>query len=351
MLKKGDKIIAASSGKKYEVHTIGIMSPHPLAKDTLYAGQVGYVTLGMKNAKEARVGDTFFHEKHPTDILPGFKPAKSMVFAGLFPGDPNEYEKLQDSIEKLVLNDSSVSIQKETRFVQRPVSQKLKKKKRPIVNSTVVKFYSAALGQGWRIGFLGMLHMDVFRQRLEEVSFSLRLLLFFFRHCCPPPLCIVLCQEYGASVIVTAPTVTYKVETRAGEEIIVQTPAKFPEPGVVKEAFEPIVSGTIIIPKEFVGEIMTLCQNRRGVQKEMTFLGESRVLLKYELPLAEIVVDFYDELKSITAGYASFDYEESAMQKTKITKVLLPCQPLRWSSHGFLFCFVFLLWLVGNHPE
>jgi len=268
ILKKGDKIVAASSGKRYEVHTIGVMSPNPVAKDTLYAGQVGYVTLGMKNAKEARVGDTFFEEKRIGEPLPGFKPAKSMVFAGLFPGDPNEFEKLKDSIEKLILNDNSVSLQREN---------------------------SDALGQGWRVGFLGMLHMDVFRQRLEE--------------------------EYNASVIITAPTVTYKVTTRNGEELTIHSPAKFPDPGIIKDAYEPIVTGTIIIPKDYIGEIITLCQDRRGTQKEMTFLGDARVLLKYDLPLAEIVIDFYDVLKSITAGYASFDYEDAGMQLTKIVKV------------------------------
>ncbi|CAJ0833701.1 18887_t:CDS:10 [Entrophospora sp. SA101] len=250
-LQKGDRIVSAYSNNKYEVLDIGIM----------HSGQVGYVICGMKAASEAHIGDTFYHDKIPVDPLPGFEPAKPMVFAGIFPVDTNEFNKLDESITKLTINDASVSIQKET---------------------------SMALGQGWRIGFLGTLHMDVFRQRLEE--------------------------EYGANIIITQPTVPYKVVYKDGKESFVQNPTEFPDSVDLQYKI-----------LEFQ-EPMT----KRGEQQEYNYLDESRVMMKYEIPLAEIVIDFHDELKSRSSGYASFDYEDMGYQKSDIVKmdVLLNKKPV-----------------------
>jgi translation factor GUF1, mitochondrial len=276
-IKKGDKIVAAHTGQEYEVLDIGLMYPEPQATDALYTGQVGYLISGMKTVKEARVGDTFYHTKHPVPALPGFKPAKSMVFAGIYPLDTSEFESVRDAIEKLTLNDPSVHIEKES---------------------------SVALGLGFRCGFLGLLHMDVFKQRLE--------------------------QEYDAAIIVTSPTVLYKVLLTSGEEVVIENPSRFPEQVKISEVFEPIVSATIILPKDYLGNIMTLCQQRRGEQQEMTYLDENRIVLKYKLPLNEIITDFYDKLKSLSAGYASFDYEQAGYQPANLVKmnILLNGKPV-----------------------
>jgi len=243
----------------------------------LYTGQVGFLIAGMKTVKEACIGDTFFHVSKPVPALPGFKPAKSMVFAGIYPLDTSEFEQVRDAIEKLTLNDSSVHVEKET---------------------------SIALGLGFRCGFLGLLHMDVFKQRLE--------------------------QEYKASIIVTSPTVLYKVILTNGEEMVIENPSKFPDPPRIQEVLEPIVSATIITPKDYLGNIMTLCQERRGEQKEMAYLDEGRIILRYKLPLNEIITDFYDKLKSLSAGYASFDYEQSGYEPADLVKmnILLNGKPV-----------------------
>ncbi|MBM3893100.1 elongation factor 4 [Candidatus Dependentiae bacterium] len=267
-LKKGDIIMAAHTGQEYEVLELGLMYPEPLQQQALYTGQVGYVITGMKTVKEARVGDTLCHAKHPVPALPGFKPAKSMVFAGIYPLDTTEFEMVRDAIEKLTLNDPSVHVEKET---------------------------SVALGLGFRCGFLGLLHMDVFKQRLE--------------------------QEYNANIIVTSPTVLYKVRLTSGEEEVIENPSKFPEVTKIEAVFEPVVLATLIMPKEYLGNIMNLCQDRRGVQQEMTFLDEGRIILRYKLPLNEIITDFYDKLKSISAGYASFDYEQAGYQESDLVKM------------------------------
>ncbi|KAI7826547.1 GTP-binding protein lepa [Gamsiella multidivaricata] len=271
-VKKGDRIVSAHSERRYEVTETGIMYPEQTPTSSLQAGQVGYFVLNMKTLSESHVGDTFFDHKHIGTPMPGFVPAKPMVWAGIFPIDTADFEKLDHSIAKLTLSDSSVMIQKET---------------------------STALGQGWRLGFLGTLHMDVFRQRLE--------------------------QEYDANIIITAPTVPYKIEYQDGAQKLIRNPTEFPEMdelnAKVKSVQEPMVRSTIIFPKEYLGDIMVLCGSRRGVQLEHTYLDESRVLLKYRLPLAEVVTDFHDELKGRSSGFASFDYEEDGYDDADLVKM------------------------------
>ncbi|KAH8554375.1 translation factor GUF1-like protein, mitochondrial [Umbelopsis sp. PMI_123] len=281
VLKKGDKIMSAHGEEKYEVSEVGFMHPEQVPTGYLHAGQVGYVICGMKTASEAHIGDTFHHLKSKIEPLPGFEAAKSMVFAGIFPVDTTDFQKLDESIKKLTLNDASVSVHKET---------------------------SNALGQGWRLGFLGTLHMDVFRQRLEE--------------------------EYEANVIVTQPTVPYKVVYRNGDEKIVRNPSDFPSIDEVSTKVlnlqEPMVLATMIFPEEYMGQMMDLCGTRRGEQTEYMFMDETRVLMKYRLPLAEVVTDFYDELKSRTSGYATFDYEENGYEVSDLVKmtVLINSKPV-----------------------
>lgn len=267
-LKKGDMIECAHTGQDYEVLDIGLMYPDLRPTSALYTGQVGYLIAGMKTVKEARVGDTIFHQGKAVPALPGFKPAKSMVFAGIYPVDNSDYEHVRDAIEKLTLNDPSVHVEKEN---------------------------SIALGLGFRCGFLGLLHMDVFKQRLE--------------------------QEYNASIITTSPTVLYRVKLTDGTEMVIENPSKFPEVVRIDEVFEPMVNATIITPREYLGNMIKLCEDRRGVQLEMTFLDEGRLILRYRLPLNEIITDFYDKLKSQSAGYASFDYELAGYHASDLVKM------------------------------
>ncbi|KAL0974289.1 hypothetical protein UPYG_G00218340 [Umbra pygmaea] len=284
-LSKGDRIVSAYLGKSYEVNELGLLRPDEHPTEKLFAGQVGYVIAGMKEVKEAQIGDTLYHQKHPVEALPGFKPAKAMVFAGMYPMDQSDYSILRSAVEKLTLNDSSVTVQRDS---------------------------SMALGAGWRLGFLGLLHMEVFNQRLE--------------------------QEYNASVIVTAPTVPYKailssprlIKEHGREEITIVNPAQFPDRTLVREYLEPMVTGTIITPDEYVGKIMSVCLNRRAVQKNMIYIDDRRVMMKYLFPLNEIVVDFYDHLKSMSSGYASFDYEDAGYQAADVVKmdILLNGKPV-----------------------
>ena len=267
-LKKGDKIIAASTGEDYEVLDVGLMYPGLVLTGELHTGQVGFLISGMKTVKEARIGDTFYHVKKEVTPLPGFKPAKAMVFAGIYPIDTSDFEELRDSIEKLILNDPSVHVEKES---------------------------STALGLGFRCGFLGLLHLDVFKQRLQ--------------------------QEYGIEIITTAPTVLYKIILTDGKELLIEKPSDFPEKVRILEVQEPIMDATVITPKEYLGNILKLCQDKRGKQTEMTYLDEDRIILKYKMPLNEIIIDFYDRLKSLSAGYASFDYEESGFHISDLVKM------------------------------
>ncbi|KAI8031374.1 hypothetical protein LOK49_LG01G03783 [Camellia lanceoleosa] len=278
-LRKGDKISSAGTGQAYEVSDVGFMHPELTPTGVLLTGQVGYIVSGMRSTKEARVGDTLYHSRSIVEPLPGFKPAKHMVFSGLYPADGSDFDALNHAIERLTCNDASVSVTKES---------------------------STALGLGFRCGFLGLLHMDVFHQRLE--------------------------QEYGAHVISTVPTVPYIFEYSDGSKVQVQNPAALlsnPKKRVTA-TWEPTVIATIIIPSEYVGSVITLCAERRGEQLEHTFIDSQRAFMKYRLPLREIVVDFYNELKSITSGYASFDYEDAEYQASDLVKLdlLLNGQPV-----------------------
>ncbi|XP_049372414.1 translation factor GUF1 homolog, mitochondrial isoform X1 [Solanum verrucosum] len=278
-LHKGDKICSAATGQSYEVSDVGIMHPELVATGILLTGQVGYIVSGMRSTKEARVGDTLHHTRTVIQPLPGFKPAKHMVFSGLYPADGSDFEALNHAIERLTCNDASVSVTKES---------------------------STALGLGFRCGFLGLLHMDVFHQRLE--------------------------QEHGAHVISTVPTVPYIFEYSDGSKLQVQNPAALPSnpKNRLIACWEPTVLATIIIPSEYVGSVITLCAERRGEQLEYSFIDSQRAFMKYRMPLREIVVDFYNELKSITSGYASFDYEDSEYQASDLVKldILLNGQPV-----------------------
>lgn len=281
-LSTGDEIMLSQTGKRYEVLEIGLRFPDRIPTKTLYAGQVGYLIAGMKSVREARVGDTIHHATRPVTPFPGFKPAQQMVFAGIYPIDSAEFDNLRDAIEKLTLNDASVSVEKTS---------------------------SAALGMGFQCGFLGLLHMDVFKQRLE--------------------------QEYGLEVIATAPSVLYEILLTNNEIIKVDKPSEFPDSARIKEIREPMIDATIILPKEYIGPIITLCQERRGIQKQFSYLSEDRVILVYKLPLNEIASNFYDRLKSLSSGYASLDYERSGYEPAKLVKmdILLSGKAVDTLSH------------------
>lgn len=277
VMKKGDHITLAQSSYPYEVLELGIMYPEQTPMQALYAGQVGYLITGMKTVREARVGDTIYHTKKPVQPFPGFKPAKSMVFAGIYPVETDEFELLHEAIEKLTLNDASVHIEKKT---------------------------SQALGLGFRCGFLGLLHMEVFKERLE--------------------------QEYNLSVISTAPSVLYRVRFKSGEVVDIENPSDFPDPTKIDVIMEPMINATIIVPSTYIGSVIKLCEERRGEQKELSYLSEERAILVYLLPLNEIATDFYDQLKSISSGYASLDYEEAGYHEADLVKmdILLNGKPV-----------------------
>lgn len=267
-IKKGDRITSAHTDQTYDLLDVGLMYPKPTPTGDLYTGQVGYIITGMKTVKEARIGDTFHRHREAVTPLPGFKPAKAMVFAGIYPVDTTEFDALRDAVEKLTLNDPSVSVEKET---------------------------SLALGFGFRCGFLGLLHMDVFTQRLE--------------------------QEYNMSIITTSPTVLYHIDLTSGDRITIENPSQFPDIVRIASLHEPVVNATIICPTQYIGNMLQLCQEHRGIQKNMQYLDETRAILSYTLPLNEIVTDFYDLLKSRSAGYASFDYEEAGYQEADLVKM------------------------------
>ncbi|CAK7892208.1 translation factor Guf1p, mitochondrial [[Candida] anglica] len=274
-LKKGARLISAHSEKRYDVKDVGIMYPDKMSMDSLRAGQVGYVIPGMKNPREAMIGDTFFKlgEHEGVEPLPGFEEPKPMVFVGAFPAEGVEFKVMNDHMENLVLNDRSVTLAKET---------------------------STALGLGWRLGFLGSLHASVFKERLEN--------------------------EYGAKIILTAPTVPYKIIYKNGKEVIVTNPDDFPnvdERALVESFMEPYVSALITIPKEYVGVVMTLCENNRAIPEDVEYLNSGQVLMRYEIPLAQLVEDFFGKLKGCTKGYGSLDYEDSGYKKSNIVKLEL----------------------------
>ena len=263
----GEGLLAMAQGTRFEAEELGFFSPTMRAAGTLEAGEVGYVITGLKDVSRLRVGDTLTSRANPAaGPLPGYKDVKPMVFAGLFPTDSDEYPELRDALEKLKLNDAALVYEPET---------------------------SNALGFGFRCGFLGLLHMEIVRERLE--------------------------REFDLDLLVTAPNVAYRVVTLAGEEVEVHNPAEMPPD--IERVEEPYIRASIIVPKQYVGQVMELCNDRRGRFDHMEYLSEERPLLIYELPLAEVVVDFYDQLKSRTRGYASFDYDVIGFREGSLVKL------------------------------
>lgn len=266
-IKKGDKIKVMSTGKEFDVMEVGIFTPKMKEVEELNVGSVGYIVTGIKSIKDTQVGDTITNAKNPAPHpLEGYRPAQSMVFAGIYPISTDDYEDLKEALEKLQLNDASLTYQAET---------------------------SLALGFGFRCGFLGLLHMEIIVERLR--------------------------REFEIDLISTAPSVQYYVTPESGETIMIDNPAEFPEGR--KHIEEPYIKGTVIVPKDFVGNVMELCQEKRGTFLNMSYLDENRVMVEYDLPLAEIVIDFYDKLKSRTKGYASFEYELIGYKESDLVKV------------------------------
>lgn len=268
-LKVKDRITMMSSGKSFEVTDLGVFTPHLVYVDQLSAGEVGCVMAGMKEVRDTRVGDTITLTDRPAkEPLPGYRKAVPMVFSGLYPVDNEDYPELRDALEKLQLNDAAVTFEPET---------------------------SVALGFGFRCGYLGLLHMDIVQERLE--------------------------REFKLNLISTAPSVEYRVILTNGEELMIENPADFPEATRIDRIEEPFVRATIMTPEEFVGAIMELCQGRRGIFKNMEYITTQRVKLEYELPLNEILMDFFDKLKSRTKGYASLDYELIGYRESDLVKL------------------------------
>ncbi|MEP2781621.1 MAG: translation elongation factor 4 [Pseudoruegeria sp.] len=268
VLKKGQRIKMMSTNAVYPVDRIGVFRPEMSAIDELGPGEIGFLTASIKQVRDTRVGDTVTHDKHGCEVaLPGFKPAQPVVFCGLFPVDNAEFEDLRTAIEKLSLNDASFSSEMET---------------------------SAALGFGFRCGFLGLLHLEVIRDRLE--------------------------REYGIELITTAPSVVYHVHMRDGTLTELHNPADMPDLTLVDHIEEPRIKATILVPDEFLGDVLKLCQDRRGIQEDLTYAG-SRAMVVYDLPLNEVVFDFYDRLKSVTKGYASFDYQMIGYREDFLVKM------------------------------
>ena len=269
ILHQGMTIQLMSSGKLYEVQRVGVFAPKPLMVTTLGPGEVGFVMAGIKEVTEARIGDTVTDPAQPTaEPFPGFKAAKPMVFAGLYPVEPNEYGALRDAVEKLRLNDAAFTYEKES---------------------------SLALGFGFRCGFLGLLHMEIVQERLE--------------------------REFGLDLITTTPTVEYRVVKLDGETLLVDNPALLPPEQEIDHLEEPFILATIHVPTEYLGNVLQLCQERRGIQRELKYPGMNRAIVQYELPLNEIVIDFHDRLKSVSRGYASFDYDYLDLRPAKLVKL------------------------------
>jgi len=267
-LRKGDRIRMMKTGGLYDVDDVGVYRPAMTSTGTLGPGEIGYLNASIKQVRDTRVGDTITHEKRPTsEPLPGFKPSVPVVFCGLFPVDAADFEDLRDAIEKLALNDASFTFEMET---------------------------SAALGFGFRCGFLGLLHLEVVRDRLE--------------------------REYGIDLITTAPSVIYHVYMRDGSKIDLHNPADMPDLTHVDHLEEPRIKATILVPDEYLGDVLKLCQDRRGEQLDLTYAG-ARAMVVYDLPLNEVVFDFYDRLKSVTKGYASFDYQMIGYRQDNLVKM------------------------------
>jgi len=268
-LNKGDKVKFFNTGKQYYADEIGTLKLTPFPKKTLYAGDVGYIISGIKEAKEVKVGDTITLVDRPSqEMIKGFEDVKPMVFAGIYPVDTDEFEELRSSLEKLQLNDASLVYEPES---------------------------SAALGFGFRCGFLGMLHMEIVQERLE--------------------------REFDMTVITTVPNVGYRATTTKGVNLVVNNPSELPEPSTLASVEEPYIKGQIITKSEYVGQVMTLCIDKRGVLTNQIYLTADRVELSFEMPLGEIVFDFYDKLKTVSRGYASFDYHPIGYRESKLVKL------------------------------
>ena len=266
-LKKGERVKFMSNNTTHHVDRIGVFRPQMEMIDELGAGEIGFLTASIKQVRDTRVGDTISHDKQTVEALPGFKPAQPVVFCGLFPVDAAQFEDLRDSIDKLALNDASFSFEMET---------------------------SAALGFGFRCGFLGLLHLEVIRDRIE--------------------------REYDIDLITTAPSVIYDIHMRDGRIEKLHNPADMPDLTLVDHLQEPRIKATILVPDEYLGDVLKLCQDRRGMQMDLTYAG-SRAMVVYDLPLNEVVFDFYDRLKSVTKGYASFDYQMIGYQQDNLVKM------------------------------
>ena len=266
-LRKRDKIIAKSQGKAHQVDDIGVFTPHKKSLGELAAGEVGYVVAGIKEIQGAPVGDTFVKAAQEADSLPGFQQVVPKVYAGMFTVSSDDYENFREALAKLTLNDASLFYEPEV---------------------------SDALGFGFRCGFLGMLHMEIIQERLE--------------------------REYNLDLITTAPTVVYEVVTSQGETIEVDNPSRLPDVGSIEEMREPIVRANILVPQDYLGSVITLCVEKRGVQKDMQFMGK-QVSLVYELPMNEVVLDFFDRLKSCSKGYASLDYQFERFEPAKLVRL------------------------------
>ncbi len=267
-LKPKDKVLLMATGSQHLVEQVGVFSPKSLPRESLQAGQVGFVIAGIKELKAAKVGDTItVMARKAAEPLPGFKEVKPQVFAGLYPVEANQYEALRESLEKLKLNDASLQYEPEV---------------------------SQALGFGFRCGFLGLLHMEIVQERLE--------------------------REFDMDLITTAPTVVYEVDMRDKTKLIVENPAKMPDPSRIENILEPIVTVNLYMPQDYVGSVMTLCTQKRGTQINMSYHGK-QVQLTYEIPMAEIVMDFFDRLKSVSRGYASMDYEFKEYRAADVVKV------------------------------
>jgi len=267
-LKPKEKILFMATGAQHLTEQVGVFTPRSQSRDSLSAGQVGFIIAGVKELKAAKVGDTITHHAKPaSNPLPGFKEIQPQVFAGLFPVESNQYEALRDSLEKLKLNDAALRFEPEV---------------------------SQALGFGFRCGFLGLLHMDIVQERLE--------------------------REFGMDLITTAPTVIYEVLLRDGSLVTVDNPSKMPDPSKIEEIREPIVTVNLYMPNEYVGSVITLCTQKRGIQVNISYHGK-QVHLVYDMPMAEIVMDFFDRLKSVSRGYASMDYEFKEYRPADVVKV------------------------------
>jgi GTP-binding protein LepA len=263
------KVRLMAAGQDYEIEQVGVFSPKPVPVEELGVGEAGFIVANIKTVGDARIGDTITETARPTaEPFPGFKEMKPMVFAGLYPVEGHQYPELRDALEKLRLNDASFFFEPET---------------------------SAALGFGFRCGFLGLLHMEIVQERLE--------------------------REYGMDLVTTAPGVLYRVTTTDGEVVEIDSPAKLPDSSKIEKVEEPVITSMILTPSEFVGPILTLCQEKRGVQKTLEYLSSDRVLITYELPFNEVVLDFYDRLKTISRGYASLDYHVTGFWESPLVKL------------------------------